>query len=278
MGFGSMANDGGYLLLSHEEYLELIVKEPLAKKYLRPFLGSREFLNDIKRWCLWFSDRDIAEVVIDLRSMPLVNQRLEGVKSIRLSSNRVSTFKLASTPHLFGEIRQPKEGDYLLVPRVSSEDRNYLPIGFLSSEIICSDAAFTLPDANLYHFGVLSSSMHNAFMRLVAGRLKSDYRYSNSIVYNNLIFPFDANDDVKDKEIIGLAAQAVLDARKQYQDGSENAPTLAKLYNTYMIDPYPELTKAHTALDKAVDKAYGYKGKADDASRVEFLLKRIADM
>lgn len=278
MGFGSMANDGGYLLLSHEEYLELIVKEPLAKKYLRPFLGSREFLNDIKRWCLWFSDRDIAEVVIDLRSMPLVNQRLEGVKSIRLSSNRVSTFKLASTPHLFGEIRQPKEGDYLLVPRVSSEDRNYLPIGFLSSEIICSDAAFTLPDANLYHFGVLSSSMHNAFMRLVAGRLKSDYRYSNSIVYNNLIFPFDANDDVKDKEIIGLAAQAVLDARKHYQEVSENAPTLAKLYNTYMIDPYPELTKAHIALDKAVDKAYGYKGKGDDASRVEFLLKRIADI
>lgn len=159
MGFGSMANDGGYLLLSHEEYLELIVKEPLAKKYLRPFLGSREFLNNIKRWCLWFSDRDIAEVVIDLRSMPLVNQRLEGVKSIRLSSNRVSTFKLASTPHLFGEIRQPKEGAYLLVPRVSSEDRNYLPIGFLSSEVICSDAAFSLPNASLYHFGVLSSSM-----------------------------------------------------------------------------------------------------------------------
>ena len=277
MGFGSMANDGGYLLLSHEEYLELVAKEPLAKKYLRPFLGSREFLNDIKRWCLWFYDRDISEVVVDLNSMPLVDERLSSVKSSRLSSTRVSTFKLAQTPHLFGEIRQPKEGTYLLIPRVSSEDRNYLPIGFLSSEIICSDAAFTLPDANLYHFGVLSSSMHNAFMRLVAGRLKSDYRYSNSIVYNNLIFPFDANDDVKDKEIIGLAAQAVLDARKLYQDVSENSPSLAKLYNTYMINPYPELTKAHIALDKAVDKAYGYKGKGDDASRVEFLLKKIAD-
>ena len=278
MGFGSMANDGGHLLLSHEEYLDLIAEEPLAKKYLRPFLGSREFLNNIKRWCLWFSDKDITEVVIDLRSMPLVNKRLEGVKSSRLSSSRSSTFKLASTPHLFGEIRQPKEGSYLLIPRVSSEDRYYLPIGFLNSEIICSDAAFTLPNANLYHFGVLSSSMHNAFMRLVAGRLKSDYRYSNSIVYNNLIFPFDAKDNVKDKDTIGLAAQAVLDARKHYQDGNENAPTLAKLYNTYMIDPYPELTKAHTALDKVVDKAYGYKGKGNDASRVEFLLKKIAEV
>ena len=280
MGFGSMANDGGHLLLSHEEYLDLIAEEPLAKKYLRPFLGSREFLNNIKRWCLWFSDKDITEVVIDLRSMPLVNKRLEGVKSSRLSSSRSSTFKLASTPHLFGEIRQPKEGSYLLIPRVSSEDRYYLPIGFLNSEIICSDAAFTLPNANLYHFGALSSSMHNAFMRLVAGRLKSDYRYSNSIVYNNFPYPFDAKDEdsktIKAKDAIGSAAQAVLDARKYYQDSSEDAPTLAKLYNTYMIDPYPELTKAHIALDKLVDKAYGYKGKGDDASRVEFLLKRIA--
>ena len=280
MGFGSMANDGGHLLLSHEEYLDLIAEEQLAKKYLRPFLGSREFLNNIKRWCLWFSDKDITEVVIDLRSMPLVNKRLEGVKSSRLSSSRSSTFKLASTPHLFGEIRQPKEGSYLLIPRVSSEDRYYLPIGFLNSEIICSDAAFTLPNANLYHFGALSSSMHNAFMRLVAGRLKSDYRYSNSIVYNNFPYPFDAKDEdsktIKAKDAIGSAAQAVLDARKYYQDSSEDAPTLAKLYNTYMIDPYPELTKAHIALDKLVDKAYGYKGKGDDASRVEFLLKRIA--
>ncbi|MCL1047959.1 hypothetical protein L2737_21910 [Shewanella electrodiphila] len=123
--------------------------------------------------------------------------------------------------------------------------------------------------------------MHNAFMRLTAGRMKSDYSYSNTIVYNNIPYPLDANDEsnkaVIAKEAIGLAAQAVLDARKLYQDISENAPMLAKLYNTYMIDPYPELTKAHIALDKAVDKAYGYKGKGDDASRVELLLKKIAD-
>ena len=119
-------------------------------------------------------------------------------------------------------------------------------------------------------------------MRLTAGRLESRYRYSNTIVYNNFAYPFDAEDadpkTVKIKDAIGSAAQAVLDARKHYQDGSEDAPTLAKLYNTYMIDPYPELTKAHNALDKAVDNAYGYKGKGDDASRVEFLLKRIAEV
>ncbi|MEK6200333.1 MAG: hypothetical protein N2B60_08915 [Psychrobacter sp.] len=123
--------------------------------------------------------------------------------------------------------------------------------------------------------------MHNAFMRLTAGRLKSDYRYSNSIVYNNFAYPFMAEDDdaktVKAKNAIAKEAQGVLDARQHYQDGKDDAPTLAQLYNTYMIDPYPKLTKAHTALDKAVDKAYGYKGKGDDASRVEFLLKRIAE-
>ena len=147
---------------------------------------------------------------------------------------------------------------------------------------VCSNLVFSLLDASPYHFGVLSSSMHNAFMRLTAGRMKSDYSYSNTIVYNNFPYPFMAEDDdskaTKARDDIAKAAQTVLDARKLYQDGSEDAPTLAKLYNSYMIDPYPELTKAHTALDKAVDKAYGYKGKGDDASRVEFLLKRIADI
>ncbi len=281
MGFGSMANDGGHLLLSDEEYLTLISNEPLAKNYLRPLLGSREFLNNIERWCLWFDNCDPQELNKDLKLMPLVSERLESVKAIREESKRASTKNLASTPQLFGEIRQPKEGNYLLIPRVSSESRKYLPVGFLNSNIICSDAAFSLPNATLYHFGMLSSSMHNSFMRLVAGRLKSDYRYSNSIVYNNFQYPFDAHDDdaktLKAKDTIEAAAQQVLDARAFYQNGTEDAPTLAKLYNTYMIDPYPKLTAAHTALDKAVDKAYGYKGKGDDASRVEFLLKRIAD-
>lgn len=283
MDLGSIPRDGGNLSLSNEEYIELIEKEPLAKKYLRPYMGSQEFLSNIKRWCLWFDGCDPIQLNNDLTKLPLVRERVEGVKQMRLSSTREATKKQASQPHLFSERRQPVSGNYLLIPSVSSENRKYIPIGFLSSETVCSNLVFSLINADLYHLGVLSSSMHNAFMRLTAGRLESRYRYSNSIVYNNFLYPFDAKKDednqtAKAKEVIGSAAQAVLDARKHYQDVSEDAPTLAKLYNTYMIDPYPELTKAHNALDKAVDKAYGYKGKGDDASRVEFLLKRITDM
>jgi type I restriction-modification system DNA methylase subunit len=282
MAKGSQPTDGGYLLLSNEEYLDLSDKEPLTKKYLRPFIGSQEFLNNIERWCLWFDGVDPIELNNDLAQMPTVIQRLENIKTMRNSSTKQATRNLATTPHLFGEIRQPSTGSYLLIPSVSSENRKYIPIGFFDHTTVCSNLVFSLPHASLYHFGTLSSSMHNAFMRLTAGRLESRYRYSNSIVYNNFPYPFMADDDsskaAKARETIDKAAQAVLDARQLYQDGSEDEPTLAKLYNTYMIDPYPELTKAHIALDKAVDKAYGYKGKGDDASRVEFLLKKIAEV
>lgn len=281
MDLGSIPRDGGNLSLSAEEYDDLVMKEPLSSKYLRPYMGSQEFLSNIERWCLWFDDCDPIELNNDLSQMPSVKERVEGVRQMRLNSTREATKKQASTPHLFSERRQPILGNYLLIPSVSSENRKYIPIGFLDNNTICSNLVFSLINANLYHFGTLSSSMHNAFMRLTAGRLESRYRYSNSIVYNNFPYPFMAEDDsskaTKAREDIAKAAQAVLDARKRYQDGSEDAPTLAKLYNSYMIDPYPELTKAHTALDKAVDKAYGYKGKGDDASRVEFLLKKIAD-
>jgi hypothetical protein len=282
MDYGSKVNDGGNLLLNRVEYDDLIANEPLAKKYIRPFIGSQEFLNNIERWCLWFYDYDPVALNKDLEKMPLVRKRLENIRELRLASRAQTTHKLAKTPHLFESERQPRKGDYLLIPSISSENRRYIPIGFLSSETVCSNLVFSLPNASLYHFGVLSSNMHNSFMRLTAGRMKSDYRYSNTIVYNNFAYPFNAKDEdsktIKAKDAIGSAAQAVLEARKHYQDGSEDAPTLAKLYNTYMIDPYPELTKAHIALDKAIDKAYGYKGKGDDASRVEFLLKRIAEL
>lgn len=281
MDYGCKVNDGGNLLLNRAEYDHLIANEPIAKKYLRPFIGSQEFLNNIERWCLWFYDYDPVSLNKDLEKMPLVRKRLENIRELRLASRAKTTHKLAETPHLFESERQPREGDYLLIPSISSENRRYIPIGFLNSETVCSNLAFTLSNANLYHFGVLSSNMHNSFMRLTAGRMKSDYRYSNTIVYNNFAYPFMAEDEdaktVKAKDRIAEAAQEVLDARQRYQDGSDKAPTLAQLYNAYMIDPYPELTKAHTALDKAVDNAYGYKGKGDDASRVEFLLKRIAE-
>ena len=280
MDSGSKSTDGGNLSLTEEEYAELIKIEPLSEKYIRPYLGGDEFLNDIKRWCLWFHDIDTIEVNKSLKDMPKVRERIEKVREMRLSSTDKKTKEDASKPHLFQYNRQPKT-DYIFIPQVSSENRKFYPIGFISNEVVCTAPHFRLPDATSYHFGVLSSSMHNAFMRLTAGRLESRYRYSNTIVYNNFQYPFDASDDdaqtLKAKDSIEAAAQEVLDARLHYQDGTDDAPTLAKLYNTYMIDPYPKLTAAHTALDKAVDKAYGYKGRGDDASRVEFLLQRIAD-
>lgn len=276
---GSDPTDGNNLSLTEKEYYELIEKEPIAKKYIRPYIGGAEFLNSIPRWCLWFDGVDTLELNRDLQKMPSVKERINNVREMRLKSTSSQTRKDSATPHLFQSIRQ-SDTDYLFIPQVSSQNRRFLPVGFISSEVIAGAPHFCVVNATLYHFGILCSSMHNAFMRLTSGRLKSDYRYSNSITYDNFPYPFMVDDQdpktVKAKEKVFEAAQAVLDSRKQYQDGSENAPTLAKLYNTYMIDPYPELTKAHIALDKAVDKAYGYKGKGDDASRVEFLLKKIA--
>lgn len=280
MSRGNQPTDGGNLLLSDDEYKELIELEPTAEKYIKRYMMGNEFLNNIKRWCLWFDDCDPLQLNKDLEKMPLVRNRIENVKNGRLKSSKAATVKKAETPHLFDERRYVDE-PYIGLPRVSSENRKFIPIGFLDGEV-AGDKLYILLGGKPYHFGILSSSMHNAFMRLTAGRLESRYSYSNTIVYNNFPYPFDAKDEdnktIKAKETIGTAAQAVLDARKHYQDSSEDAPTLAKLYNTYMIDPYPELTKAHIALDRAVDKAYGYKGKGDDASRVEFLLKRIANM
>lgn len=279
MSRGSDPTDGNNLSLTQSQYDELISKEPTAKKYIRPYIGAAEFLNDIPRWCLWFDGVDAISLNKDLSQMPMVRERISKVRALRLQKSGQAK-KAADTPHLFQSVRQSSV-DYLFVPQVSSQNRKFLPIGFMNSKVIVGAPHFSVSNASFYHFGTLSSSMHNAFMRLTAGRMKSDYRYSNSIVYNNFPYPFMAEDDsskaTKARENIAEAAQTVLDARKHYQDGSENAPTLAKLYNTYMIDPYPELTKAHIALDKAIDKAYGYKGKGDDASRVEFLLKRIAE-
>lgn len=279
MDYGSKPADGGNLLLSNDEYLALIAQEPLSKKYLRPFIGSQEFLNDEQRWCLWFTDADPIELNKDLAKMPQVAKRIEAVKAMRQASTKKATQEQAKIPHLLSEIRQPKSGQYLVIPRVSSENRAYVPIGYFDSNTINSDANFGLINATPYHFAILSSSMHNAFMRLVAGRLKSDYRYSNTIVYNNFPYPFNKDDHDKKAEdarqAISKAGQAVLDAREHYRNANPR-PTLAQLYNRYLVDPYPILTKAHADLDKAVDKAYGYKGNGTDESRVEFLLKLLS--
>lgn len=276
MDYGSMPNDGGHLLMSDDEYHALIRTQPLAKKYIKPFMMGNEFLNDIKRWCLWFDSCNTVELNNDLLEMPEVAERIQQVKFLRSQSSREATNKLANIPHLFGE-RRYSNSPYIGLPRVSSENRKFIPIDFLDGTV-AGDKLYVLLGGGLYHFGILSSSMHNAFMRLTAGRLESRYSYSNTIVYNNFPYPFMADDtDTKAEQArqsIAKAGQAVLDAREDYRK-AEPKPTLAQLYNRYLVDPYPKLTKAHSELDKAVDKAYGYKGNGSDESRVEFLLKLL---
>lgn len=255
--FGSMPNDGGHLLLSADEKADLVKREPQAARWIRKILGADEFLNNIERWCLWMGGITPQE----LKAMPAVLERVEAVRKHRLESRRTTTRELASRPTLFGEIRHPSSGNYLLIPRVSSELRSFIPVGFLSSKKISTDANLIIPRAGLYHFGVLSSTMHMAWVRSVCGRLENRYRYSAEIVYNN--FPWPAP-TLKSKQRIEKAARAVLEARSQYPKSS-----LAELYDPVIMPP--ELVKAHKNLDKAVDLAYRRNNFTNDARRVAFL-------
>jgi hypothetical protein len=259
MVYGNKPVDGGHLLLSSEEKAELLDKNPLAEKWIRPLLGAEEFLNGKERWCLWLAGISPNE----LRALPEVLKRVEAVREFRLHSPKKQTQEHAATATLFVENRQP-EGEYILVPRVSSERRAFVPMGFLASHTICTDLNNMIPLATLYHFGVLSSTMHNAWVRYVCGRLKSDYRYSNTIVYNN--FPWPENSADAPREKIEATAQAVLDARAQFP-----AATLADLYDPLTMPP--ALVKAHQKLDAAVDAAYGKKNFRNDAERVAFLFE-----
>jgi hypothetical protein len=208
----------------------------------------------------------------ELRAMPHVIKRVEGVRAMREASTKPATVALASTPTLFGEIRQPKSNRYLAIPKVSSERRQFIPIGYLDSEVICGNKIFFVDDASLFTFGVLTSTMHNAWMRYTCGRLKSDYSYSNTIVYNNYPWPGFAGELLSDKHrtAIEQAAQCVLDARAQFADAS-----LADLYDPLTMPS--ALLKAHQKLDAAVDAAYqpsgGKKTYASDAERVAFLFE-----
>jgi hypothetical protein len=265
MSNGGKPTEGGNLLLSDEEKQTLLSVEPQAKKWLRPYLMGEEFLNGISRWCLWLKGISPTE----LRAMPYVMRRVEGVKAMRLASAKAATVALANTPTLFGEIRQPTSPRYLAIPKVSSERRRFIPIGYLDASVICGDKIFFISDADLFAFGILASTMHNAWMRTTCGRLKSDYSYSNTIVYNN--FPWPQSPDEKKHSAIEAAAQAILDARAMYPDS-----TLADLYDPTAMPP--ELQDAHRKLDKAVDAAYGYKGGKDDAARVAFLFERYQQL
>ena len=263
--FGSMPNDGGHLLLSEDEAAQIRATDAIAARYIRSFLGADEFINNIPRYCLWLADATSA----DKAQSPVLRQRIAAVRQLRSQSTRASTQLLAQTPHLFGEVRQP-QSRYLLIPLHSSENRDFIPIGCFGPEVICGNANSMLPDATPYHFGMLCSSMHNAWMRTVCGRIKSDYRYSNTIVYNNYPWPQASTD--KQRLAIETAAKAVLDARQLEFDRCAQAGQHCSLALLYNPDTMPaELIKAHAALDKAVDAAYGYKGGRDDVSRVAYL-------
>jgi hypothetical protein len=259
MDFGSKAVDFGHLTLSEEEKADLLHKHPEAASLVRPFIGSEEFINGTRRYCLWLKNIPANEI----RSFPLVMSRIEAVKSARLNSGKQQTKESAEFPTLFGEDRQPTT-NYLLVPKVSSERRKYIPLGFCDPHLIINPTVLVVPGATLYDFGLLSSTMHMAWMRATAGRLESRYQYSNTIVYNN--FPWPSNVTDKQRRTIQLAAQAVLDARNKYPSAS-----LADLYDPLSMPP--ELTKAHHTLDRAVDATYGKTGFNTEADRVAFLFQ-----
>ena len=256
IGIGNKPIDGGNYLFSKEEMESFLEQEPKAARYFHPWLGSQEFINGKPRYVLWLGSTSDDE----LRDLPLCRARIEAVRTFRLNSTSAPTRKLAQTPKRFHVENMPADSS-VLIPKVSSERRDYLPMGFIDSATFCSDLVFLIPDASLYHFGILQSQFHNAWMRVVAGRLKSDYRYSGGIVYNNYLWP-DPSDE--QRRAVEEAAQAVLDIRSCYPDA-----TLADLYDP---DKMPQdLLSAHKVLDVAVEASYGMDFQGDEEKIVAHL-------
>lgn len=258
---GSQPTDGGNFLFKEEEFRDFISKEPLSEKYFRPWIGSSELVNGYQRYCLYVADCPPKE----LRKMPYVMERIEAVKNMRLESKKNATQKWADFPTKLTEDRTTDK-DILIIPRVTSENRKIVPIGYYKYPTICSDSAFQLIDTDDYLFGMLNSSMHMAWMRTVCGRLKGDYRYSNTIVYNNFIFP---EPNEKQREDIGKKARKILEVRSKHESS-----TLADLYDPLATPP--DLLKAHQDLDKSVEKAYGKTFKTDE-DRVAFLFEKYQE-
>ena len=258
IGIGNKPIDDGNYLFTKEEMQEFIKIEPKSEKYFKKWLGAKEFINCYYRYCLWLGDCSPKE----LRSMPECMKRVEAVKQFRLESSSAGTRKLAEKPTRFHVENMPKE-DYIIIPETSSENRKYIPMGFLTPDYLCSNAVRIMSHATLYHFGVLTSNVHMAWMRTVCGRLKSDYRYSKDIVYNN--FPW-CDPGPEQKAKIEQTAQAILDARAKYPDSS-----LADLYDETTMPP--ELRKAHQANDKAVMQAYGFSLKMTESECVAELMR-----
>ena len=251
IGIGNQPIDGGNYLFSLEEKNEFVKKEPLSEKWFKPWYGAQEFINQDPRYCLWLGECSPNE----LRKMPECLKRLQAVREFRLTSKRAATLKLADTPTRFQTENFPKS-EYIVIPEISSEKRKYIPIGFMTPDVMCSNRVKISENATLYHFGVLTSNVHMAWVNAVCGRLKSDYCYSVNIVYNNFPWP---TPTAEQKKRIEETAQAILDARALYPDCS-----LADLYDELTMPP--ELRKAHQANDKAVMQAYGFWGKLNTES------------
>lgn len=257
MVFGTKLVDDGHLTLDDEQRARLLETYPFTQDWIRPLIGGEEFLNGTSRWCLWLNDADPSL----LKRCPPVMERIEKVRLFRAASKKPPTIKLADIPSLFGEIRQPTS-DYLLVPKVSSERRRYLPLGYITSDFVANGSALIVPNATLFEFGVLSASSHLSWMRQICGRMKSDYQYSATFVYNNYPWPQDVSE--AQKAAVEQAAQKVLDARLKFP-GS----TLADLYDPTTMPPV--LAKAHADLDRAVDRCYRKELFPNDRARVEHL-------
>ncbi len=271
---GSKPTDGGWYLFTPEEKAEFIKKEPASEKLFRPWVGSEEFINAKERWCLYLGDVESQ----DIEEMPLVLARVNNVRKVRLGEgpNRkgkiagkkppAPTIKSADTPMRFF-CDNVQTDPYLIIPNVSSERRHYVPIGFMNPEVIASNLVATAEHASLYDFGILTSQFHNAWMRVVAGRLKSDYRYTPGLVYNTFVWPDPALDQT---HAIEQAAQAVLDARDAHPNCS-----LAQLYDPNKMPS--DLLAAHKALDKAVEEAYDVDFDGDEEKIVAHLFKLYAE-
>ncbi|MBR6251294.1 MAG: class I SAM-dependent DNA methyltransferase [Bacteroidales bacterium] len=259
MTFGSMPNDGGNFILLENEKNEILSKEPNLEKFIRVFLGSQEFINKKIRFCLWLKHATPNEI----KNSPELYRRVTNVRKLRSESTAAPTREKADIPHLFFFDSQPENGDYLLVPGVSSEKREYIPMGFLHCNVVASNLVYIVPNANLYHFGVLTSSVHMAWMRAVCGRLEMRYRYSNAVVYNN--FPW-CNPTDEQKARIEKTAQAILDARSLFPESS-----LADLYDEVAMPP--ELRRAHRENDKAVMAAYGFEASLSEQEIVARLFE-----
>ena len=244
MNFGNQPRDGGHFVLSEEEKDSLIQQEPSIAKWIRPYIGAEEFIKQKSRYCLWLRDAQPT----DIKQSKILYERVQAVREFRLASSAKTTQGYAKVPHLFAQITQPEGQDYLLVPSVSSERRRYVPIGFMKADVISSNATQIIPNATLYHFGVLTSNVHMAWMRVVCGRLEMRYRYSKEQVYNTFPWPTPTESQV---EKIEQTVQTILDARAKYSGSS-----LADLYDEVAMPT--DLRKAHQDNDRAVMQAYGF--------------------